>query len=106
MDSTTPQLLTGNPTVDHWLAILGVAVTLSSAAASFLNGKIREAIDSEGEAPRVFLWAALVINYCAFNADKAMQMQKLLRGHAVSVMKVAAAPAAPTTPAAEEKKAE
>jgi hypothetical protein len=96
MDNS-PQLVTGNPTVDHWLAILGIAVTLSSAAASFLNSKIREAIDSQGEAPKVFVWLALVINYLAFNADKAMQMQKLLGGGTMTVTKVAP----PTPPAGQ-----
>jgi hypothetical protein len=86
MEPTTPHLLTGNATVDHWLAVLGVVLTVSSTAASFLNGKIRAAIDAEGEAPPLFLYAALVFNYAAFNADKAMQIHKLLRGTPVKVL--------------------
>lgn len=99
MDLAT--ISTGNPKIDHLLGILGIVVTVSSAAASFINGKIRAAIDAEGEAPTLFLWMGLVLNYLAFNADKAVQIQKLLRGQSVTVIKVNHAPAAPAQPSAE-----
>ena len=77
---------TGNPQLDHYLAMAFMVTNTASIAASALNAKIRSAIDSEGEAPKAFIVAALVLNYVAFNIDKAMQMQKLLRGvEAVSV---------------------
>jgi hypothetical protein len=77
---------TGNAKLDHYLALAFMVTNTASIAASALNAKIRSAIDSEGEAPKPFIVGALVLNYLAFNIDKAMQMQKLLRGQqAVSV---------------------
>jgi hypothetical protein len=86
----TPSIMpvTGNAQIDHWLAILGIAVTAASTAATFLNAKIREAIDAEGSAPKLFLWLGVIVNTLAFNADKVSQMQKLLNGHEVTVIMV------------------
>ncbi len=74
---------TGNAKLDHYLALAFMVTNTASIAASALNAKIRSAIDSEGEAPKPFIVGALVLNYLAFNIDKAMQMQKLLRGGVV-----------------------
>jgi hypothetical protein len=82
---------TGNPKLDHWLALAFMVTNTASIAASALNAKIRSAIDSEGEAPKPFIVAALVLNYAAFNIDKAMQMQKLLRGHEVVSVRLGSA---------------
>jgi hypothetical protein len=77
---------TGNAKLDHYLALAFMVTNTASIAASALNAKIRSAIDSEGEAPKLFVGIGVVLNYLAFNLDKAMQMQKLLRGQqAVSV---------------------
>lgn len=84
--------VTGNPTLDHWLAVLGIVMSVSSTAASLLNGKIRAALDEGHEIPALFLYTALVVNTVALNVDKAAQMQKLLKGGAVTVTKVAAKP--------------
>jgi hypothetical protein len=84
----TPMPVTGNPTLDHWLAILGIVMSVSSTAASVLNGKIRAALDAGEEVPALFLYTALAINTVALNVDKAAQMQKLLKGGAVVVTRV------------------
>lgn len=80
--------VTGNATLDHWLAILGLVMSVSSAAASFLNGKIRVVLDEGEDVPALFLYLALAVNVVAFNIDKAAQMQKLLRGGSVIVTRV------------------
>lgn len=85
-----PLLVTGNATLDHWLAILGIVMSVSSTAASVLNGKIRAALDEGDEIPALFLYAGLVINTVALNVDKASQMNRLIKGGSVSVTKVAA----------------
>lgn len=78
MDLTT--ISTGNPGVDRVIGLAGTFVTVCSFVAGSLNQKIRATMDSEGEAPRLFLWIALALNLCAVNLDKAVQMQKLLKG--------------------------
>jgi len=96
---------TGNPKIDHLVGLVGTMVTLASFLAGSLNSKIRSTMDTEGEVPPPFLWAALVLNYAAINLDKAAQMHKLLRGTPVVFMKVNhdSAPAKPeeTKPASE-----
>ena len=71
---------TGNPKIDHWVGVVGTLVTVASFFAGSLNQKIRLAMDTEGEVPVPFLYAALVLNYLAVNLDKAAQMHKLLKG--------------------------
>lgn len=96
METTLENLTTGNPALDHLIALVGIFTTISSAVASFLNAKIRSALDAGNETadiPALFLYAGLLANYCAFNIDKAAQIHKMLRGHAVTVVKVANAPA-------------
>lgn len=78
MESIVP--VTGNATLDHYLAILGLVTTLSSAAATFINARVRSAISAGTEIPLPFLYVALVANYAAFNIDKCVQLHKLLRG--------------------------
>lgn len=82
--------VTGNATLDHWLAIVGLVTSISSTAASVLNAKIRAALDEGEVVPVLFLYVALIVNTVAFNIDKAAQMQRLIKGGAVSVTKVAA----------------
>lgn len=81
--------VTGNPTLDHWLAILGIVMSVSSTAASVINAKIRTALDEGHEIPALFLYTALAANYLALNVDKAAQLHKLLRGHPMVVTKIA-----------------
>ena len=80
--------VTGNAKLDHWFTIIGMVVTVASTAATVLNAKIRAALDEGDEVPALFLYAGLIINTLAVNVDKAAQMQKLLKGGAVSVTKV------------------
>jgi hypothetical protein len=80
--------VTGNATLDHWLAILGIVTTLSSAAATFINTKVRAAIDTSEEVPTAFLYLALAANYAAINIDKCSQLHKLLRGEPATVLVV------------------
>jgi len=80
--------VTGNAKLDHYLTIIGIAVTLASGAATFINAKVRAAIDSEGEVLSPFLYLALIVNVLALNIDKATQMSKILRGKSVAVITV------------------
>ena len=82
--------VTGNAKLDHYLAILGIVTTLSSAAATFINSKVRAAIDTNAEVPTPFLYLALVVNYAAFNIDKCGQLHKLLRGEPATILVVKA----------------
>lgn len=88
-------ITTGNAKIDHWLGLIGVFVTISSAAASFINAKIRSALDAGSESadiPALFLYTGLAANYCAFNVDKAAQIHRMLRGQPVTVVKVGPPP--------------
>lgn len=78
------QISTGNPTIDRWIGLIGTFVTVSSFFAGFLNQKVRETMESEGEVPKFFLFIALSLNYCAVNLDKSVQMHRLLRGQKIS----------------------
>lgn len=90
MDPMTPLPLTGNATLDHYLALVGVVVTVASASATFLNAKIRAALDAGEAVPSAFLYLALIANYAAVNIDKAAQLHRLLRGEKVVVTRVGA----------------
>lgn len=75
--------VTGNPRIDHWLAIAGALVPVMSALAGFLNNKVRLA-QTEGQAVSPsMLQAAQVVNLLAVNLDKAKQLGALARGRAV-----------------------
>lgn len=87
-----PKLVTGNATLDHYLTILGIVTTLSSAAATFVNTRLRSAIDAKEEVPKFFLYLALVVNYAAFNIDKCGQVSRLLRGAPATMLVVHSAP--------------
>lgn len=104
MDLT--QISTGNAKFDHLIGLGGTLVTVASLAAAQLNHKVREAMDSEGEVPSLFLWLALVLNCLALNIDKAAQMQKLLKGLPVKQTVKKAAEEKKEEPKAEEKPAE
>lgn len=89
-----PLPVTGNATLDHYLAIIGIVTTISSAVATFLNTKVRAALDAEEDVPTPFLYLALIANYAAINIDKCSQIHKLLRGVPATVLVVK--PEAPT----------
>ena len=88
MEQTQFMPLTGNQTLDHVLTLLGIFVTLSSAAATFLNSKIRAALDEGEDIPTPFAWLGFIVNCLAFNVDKAAQMQRVLKGGKVTITKV------------------
>lgn len=72
--------VTGNPRIDHWLALVGALVPLLSALAGFLNNRVRAA-QTEGQAVSpAMLQAASVVNLLAVNFDKASQLAKLAKG--------------------------
>lgn len=83
-----PLPLTGNAILDHWLAILGLVMSVSSTAASFLNAKVRAVLDAGEEVPGPFVYLALAANYLAINIDKAAQLHRLLKGGAVVVTRI------------------
>lgn len=82
--------VTGNPFVDHWLAVIGIVMSVSSAVASFFNGKVRAVLDAGEVVPVPFLYITLIANYLALNMDKAAQIHRLLRGGKVVVTRVEA----------------
>lgn len=82
-------LVTGNPRLDHYLAIIGLVMSMASAAASFINSKVRSVLDAGEDVPPLFLYAALAANYLAFNVDKAAQLHRLLRGHKMEITRIA-----------------
>ena len=84
--------VTGNPTLDHWLAVIGLVMSVASAVASVINAKVRTALDEGYEIPALFLYTGLAANYCAFNVDKAAQIHRMLRGQPVTVVKVGPPP--------------
>jgi hypothetical protein len=83
-----PMPVTGNPKIDHWLAVLGLVMSVSSTAASLLNARIRSALDMGEQVPALFVWLGLVVNYLAMNIDKAAQLHRLLKGGEVVVTRV------------------
>lgn len=80
--------ITGNAKIDHFFTIVGLVMSASSTAASVLNAKVRATLDAGDDVPRPFLYLALILNYAAFNIDKAAQLHKLLRGDIVVMTRV------------------
>lgn len=82
---TNPDLpVTGDPRIDHWLALIGALVPLMSAFAGFLNNKVRAAQVAGAEINPAMLHAASLVNVLAVNLDKAGQLAKLAKGRPVS----------------------
>jgi len=68
--------------LEHALAIAGLLVPAASAIASAVNHVVRAKMDAQPPEP-VPAWlagASAALNAFALNADKAIQMAKLLRG--------------------------
>jgi hypothetical protein len=85
--------VTGNAKLDHWFALAFMVTNTASILASALNAKVRAAFDAvkddgAADVPKAFLYLALVLNYAAFNIDKAAQLHRILRGADVTVLKL------------------
>ena len=97
--------VTGNPRIDHWLALAGALVPAASAFAGMLNQKIRDAQAEGEEVPEFLLNLAAAVNFVAVNLDKSKQLTKMVKEMRLAKKgKLAAAPAAApnVAPAAEE----
>lgn len=89
--------VTGNPHIDHWLALVGALVPLMSALAGFLNNRVRTAQVEGQQLSPAMLQAASLVNVLAVNLDKAGQLAKLAKGlpAATTTRGVVNAPAEP-----------
>ena len=88
--------VTGNPRIDHWLALAGALVPAASAFAGMLNQKIRDAQAEGEEVPEFLLNLAAAVNFVAVNLDKSRQLTKMVKEMRLAKKgKLAAAPAAP-----------
>lgn len=108
LDADLP--VTGNPRIDHWLAIAGALVPMCSMLAGRLNQQIRDAQAAGEEVSEGLLKAAQIVNLVAVNLDKSKQIGKMISDirnakKALAAAPVVAAPAAPAaTPEAAPKK--
>lgn len=94
--------VTGNPRIDHWLAIAGALVPMCSMLAGRLNQQIRDAQAAGEEVSEGLLKAAQIVNLVAVNLDKSKQIGKLIADMRRAKKGLAAAPVAPNVaPAAE-----
>lgn len=75
--------VTGNPRIDHWLALIGALVPLMSILSSHLNNKVRQSQVSGAEVSPAMLQAASIVNLLAINLDKAKQLGALAKGKSV-----------------------
>lgn len=78
MEATFTAAAAPTSSFDHILTILGAFVPLASALASFVNHRVRQAIESGTEAPKALLAAGSVLNMASVNVDKAVQLAKML----------------------------
>jgi hypothetical protein len=96
LDADLP--VTGNPRIDHWLAIAGALVPMCSMLAGRLNQQIRDAKDAGEEVSEGMLKFAQIVNLVAVNLDKSKQIGKLLGDMRAAKKALSAAPAAPVAP--------
>jgi hypothetical protein len=94
MDATSLQV-TGNPTVDGVLSILGALIPLLSALTSLINHRVRKATEAGVMPDSKLLAVGSALNFASVNVDKGVQLAKLL-----------ALAAAAAKHAEEERKAE
>ena len=100
LDDSLP--VTGNPRIDHWLALAGALVPMCSMLAGRLNQQIRDAKEAGEEVSEGLLKAAQIVNVVAVNLDKSKQIGKMLADIRRAKKGLAAAPVAATVaPAAE-----
>lgn len=96
---TNPDLpVTGNPRIDHWLALAGALIPAASALAGHLNQKIRDAKDAGEEVSEGLLKFAQIVNLVAVNLDKSKQIGKLIADMRKAKAGLSAAPAVPPPP--------
>lgn len=95
MDATfTAAAAAPTTNMEYLLTILGAFVPLASALASFVNHRVRQAVESGNEAPKALLAAGSVLNVASVNIDKAMQLAKML----ATVEQAKVVPAVPPAP--------
>ena len=87
--------VTGNPRIDHWLAIAGALVPMCSMLAGKLNQQIRDAQAAGEEVSEGLLRAAQIVNLVAVNLDKSKQIAKMVADMRVAKKALTGAPAAP-----------
>lgn len=88
-----PNLVTGDPKIDHWLSILGAFVTLASALTSVINHRVRTKLDAGTEPTKALVAIGSALNFASVNIDKGLQLMRMFRTGAAPVA------AAPTEPA-------
>ena len=76
LDADLP--VTGNPRIDHWLALAGALVPMCSMLAGRLNQQIRDSQAAGEEVSEGLLKAAQIVNLIAVNLDKSKQIGKLI----------------------------
>jgi hypothetical protein len=76
LDADLP--VTGNPRIDHWLALAGALVPMCSMLAGKLNQQIRDAQAAGEEVSEGLLKAAQIVNLIAVNLDKSKQIAKMV----------------------------
>jgi hypothetical protein len=76
LDADLP--VTGNPRIDHWLALAGALVPMCSMLAGKLNQQIRDAQAAGEEVSEGLLRAAQIVNLIAVNLDKSKQIAKMV----------------------------
>jgi hypothetical protein len=64
-------------TLDHVLTLMGLAVPLLSAAASWVNHAVRVKLAAGAQVPTWFLKVGAGLNLLAVNLDKAAQLTKM-----------------------------
>jgi len=67
-------------TLDGLIALAGVVIPAASAIVSGINQAIRSNQEQKLPTPAWLLHAAALLNVCALNLDKALQLVKLARG--------------------------
>ena len=88
--------VTGNPRIDHWLAIAGALVPMCSVLAGKLNQQIRDAQAEGEEVSAGVLKFAQIVNLIAVNLDKSKQIAKMIAEMRAAKKAIDAAPVAPT----------
>jgi len=96
LDANLP--VTGNPRIDHWLALVGALMPMFSMLAGRLNQQIRDAKDAGEEVSESLLKFARIVNLVAVNLDKSKQIAKMIGEMRAAKKALSAAPAAPVAP--------
>lgn len=97
LDDSLP--VTGNPRIDHWLALAGALVPMCSMLAARLNQQIRDAQAAGEEVSEGMLKLAQIVNVVAVNLDKSKQIGKMIAEMRMAKKALGAKPVARTAPA-------